>query len=343
MDEFAKCEARNYLSAAGFFLIGAIALLSLLLNFTNTELSYFNWILYLVIGNALLVVATLLFILRKRDMIAILFALLGFLEIIYALTSQGLWSTIITIFLLIAAIITITGKDKKKWLLFLILFLFLLSTINEFNSYDKTVNIVFSAALTLFSFYFAFCCSSERFHLPGHKTLTADETLEFKQTGPTLGYLLFAFITGGYACYYIQGEEILPTEIFYNMELTCGILMIYVAVMLLAVGKMRFTPVMFLLMGVTSLLGIFASGWMFIGIGILWILIGLFAILRKEKRILPGIMLVIYGCTGFFSAYASGTVLSAPVVSIILNLLPCLIAIYISFAVYSQSKKIPLF
>ncbi|HJJ39170.1 MAG TPA: hypothetical protein O0X42_03435, partial [Methanocorpusculum sp.] len=118
--------------------------------------------------------------------------------------------------------------------------------------------------------------------------------------------------------------------------------MIFIAVLLFAVGKMRFTPVMFLLLALTNILVIYSSGAMYIGIGILWLVIGLFCILRKESRILPGIMLIVYACTALFSAYAGVTAVSAPVVSVILNAIPCLIAIYLAFAVYSQ-RKLPKF
>ncbi|HJJ31846.1 MAG TPA: hypothetical protein O0X25_00005 [Methanocorpusculum sp.] len=83
----------------------------------------------------------------------------------------------------------------------------------------------------------------------------------------------------------------------------------------------------------------FSTGAMFIGCGILFIIIGLFAMLRKESRILPGIMLIVYGCSCFFTAYIGG---NFPVVSAILNAVPCLIAIYLAFVVYSQ-KNLPKF
>lgn len=58
--------------------------------------------------------------------------------------------------------------------------------------------------------------------------------------------MLFALITGGYAVHYIMGEAALPLETFVTIELLCGFLMIFVAILLLAVGKMRFTPIMFM-------------------------------------------------------------------------------------------------
>ena len=75
MDEPAKTEARNYLSAAGFFLIAAFGLLRALCE------SRPDHTIDLLAGLGLLLIGALLIVLRKRDMIAILFMMLAFLHI----------------------------------------------------------------------------------------------------------------------------------------------------------------------------------------------------------------------------------------------------------------------
>jgi len=343
MDELAKTESRNYLSAAGFFLISAFLILFIFLNIGSSTFIDSNGLIHLILGIGLLVIATLLIVLRKRDMIAILFFMMGFFQLFLAFSSPGIWNFIMVGFLVLVALVTLTSKEKVKWLLFLIPTIwFVYCLIKVCFGYNPTVFIVFFAVLTVICLYYAFCFACERCHLPGSKILTADETTDFKASGSVLGYMLFALISGGYTLYYILDEAVLPLETFITAELIAGILMIFVAILLLAVGKMRFTPIMFLLMGVTGILSIYSTGYMFIGIGILWIVIGLIAMLRKESRILPGIMLIVYGCTMFFTAFATGAMVSAPVVSAILNAIPCLIAIYLAFVVYSQ-RKIPKF
>jgi len=344
MDELTKTEARNYLSAAGFFIIFAVYLLMTINNVANGD----NFIamssnILVAVGFALLVIATLLIVLRKRDMIAILFIMIGFLELFWIFNTSLAWSTIIAGYILLITLVTLTSKDKQKWLLFLLpLVIFVLNLVNVIVGYNATVNVVGHIIILAITIYYAFCCASERLKLPGRKFLTADEQTDFKASGSVLGYMLFAIVTGGYALYYILGEAILPLETFISMELICGALMIFVAILLIAIGKMRFTPIMFLLLGLTNILSIYSTGYMWIGIGILFIIIGLFAMLRKESRILPGIMLIVYGCTCFFTVYANGAMISAPIVSVILNAIPCLIAIYLSFMVYSQ-RKLPKF
>jgi len=343
MDELAKTEARNYLSAAGFFLIAAAFLMQAFPNIGNSTFVELNDYLLMAIGIGLLIIATLLIVLRKRDLIAILFFMIGFYQLFCASTSPGTWNFIIMGFMVLAALVTLTSKDKVKWLLFLIPAIwFVWRFAWVFIGYNFALLAVFYTIIAVLCLYYAFACASERFSLPGRNLLTADESTEFKASGSVLGYMLFALITGGYALHYILGEAVLPLETFVTIELLCGILMIFVSILLFAVGKMRFTPVMFLLIALIGILSMYSSGAMFIGLGILMIIVGLFAILRKESRILPGLMLIIYGCTWFFSAYVAGTSVSAPVVSVLLNGIPCLIAIYLSFVVYSQ-RKLPKF
>jgi len=343
MDELAKTEARNYLSAAGFFLIAAHFILVIFLNIGSDTFVPPNNYINIAIGIGLLVIATLLIVLRKRDMIAILFFMMGFVQLFLAFSSLGICNLILIGFLVLVALVTLTSKEKGKWLLFLIPAIwFVQRLLRECMGYNTIVDNVLYGILAVICLYYAFCCACERYHLPGSKLLTADETSDFKASGSVLGYMLIAAIAGGYTLYYIFGEAVLPLETFIMMELLAGTLMIFVAILLLAVGKMRFTPIMFLLFGITSILSIYSSGMMYIGIGILWIIIGLFAMLRKESRILPGIMVIVYGCTAFFSVYANGAMISAPVVSAILNAIPCLIAIYLAFVVYSQ-RKLPKF
>jgi len=343
MDELAKTEARNYLSAAGFFLIAAFFILRIYLSVGTTTIVEPYDCLHIALGIGLLIMATLLIVLHKRDMIAILFFMMGFYQLFFAFTSAGIWRSILVGLVLLVALVTLSGQDKKKWMLFLIpLIWFIRSLIIMCIGYSVAGNIVLCIILAVISLYYAFCCACERCNLPGAKILTADENTDFKASGSVLGYMLFAIITGGYALHYILGEAVLPLETFVSLELISGALMIFVAILLLTVGKMRFTPIMFLLIGLTNIITMYCSGTMFIGIGILWFVLGLFAMLRKESRILPGIMMIIYGCSWFFSAYANGALVSVPVVSVFLNAIPCLIAIYLSFVVYSQ-RKLPKF
>jgi len=342
MDELAKTEARNYLSAAGFFLFAAFFMLFFFSSIGNSLFVEISDYFHIALGIGLVVIATLLIVLHKRDMLALLFFMMGFTQLFCAFTSTGAWNLILAGFLLLVALVTLTGQDKKKWMLFLIPLIWLIFIlIIESIGFYPYVNMTLIIILAVLCLYYAFCCACERCKLPGSKLLTADESTDFKASGSVISYMLFACITAGYALHYILGDAVLPIATFPVMELLCGTLMIFVAILLLTVGQMRFTPIMFMLIGLSNIIAMYSTGNMWIGIGIIFVVIGLFAMLRKESRILPGIMVIVYGCTAFFSGLA-GSMPSAPVVSIILNAIPCLIAIYLSFVVYSQ-RKLPKF
>ena len=333
MDEPAKTEARNYLTAAGFFVFAAFALLAAVSG------TFPNETINLVTGLGLLLIGTLLIVLRKRDMIGLLFIMLALCHISMSfLTGFAGYPIFLGLdgLVLLTLLVTLTGKDKAKWLLILPPLVMVVASLAIILGINLAI---VSWVIFAVNMYFALACASERIGLPGRKLLTADEETDFKASGSVLGYILIAASTGMYAVYYIVGESMMHSEYLHAINLVAAVLLIFIAILLFAVAKMRFTPAMFLLMGLADLLAMNSTGAMFIGCGILFIIIGVFAMLRKESRILPGIMLVVYGCTYFFTAYAGGNM---PVVSVILNAIPCLIAIYLAFVVYSQ-KKLPKF
>lgn len=343
MDESARTEARNYLSAAGFFVLATAFLLTILTDAGSSVVVEMNCTLQLVLGIGLLIVSTLLIILRKRDMIAILFFMMGLYQLFLAFTSStGLWSTIMVGFMLLTALVTLTSKDKQKWLLFVIpLIWFLYLLIKACIGENTVILYVFYGILAVISLYYSFVCASERVILPGQKIFTADEQTDFKASGSVLGYMLFAFNIAAWAVFnFARGSAAFPYDTLATLNLLCGSLMLYVAVLLMVVGKMRFTPVMFFLLGITIIFGVFASSNMIIAIGILFLIIGLFTILRKESRILPGLMILI---SSIFFFVLGGTGYGNPwIVLGIIESIVTVIAVYLSFAVYSQ-RNLPKF
>ena len=327
MDELAKTEARNYLSAAGFFIFAAESLLYLISYFTGT-ISEFSPAIEISAGVGMLIIAALLFILRKRDLIGILFVMLGFMDLFWANFGGDQFQVLLSIFAILVAVVTLTSKDKQKWLLFPIPVLLL------FPGVPFIIG-------TLLSLYYALVCASERINLPGRKLLTADEETDFKASGSVLGYMLFGLTMAAWAIFNLFGESYGFTfEALQMLEFICAVLMVFVSILLFAVGKMRFTPVMFLLIAMVTLFGNFSTGAMSIGIGVLFLIIGLFAILRKESRILPGIMLLLTAVVYFI---LGGVGFGIPTIAVgIVEFVVAAISVYLAFVVYSQ-KKLPKF
>jgi len=344
MDENAKTEARNYLSAAGFFLIGGYWLLYFLNNLSNGQFTLSAQVTCITVGVGMMIISTLLIVLRGRDMIALLFAMMGFAHLFWSSTDYYLYSSLqICIFILLVSLVTLTSRDRKKWMISIVpIIMFLWSLVDLFINVFA-VDLAFNFLIAVIPLYFAFCCASERIQFPGSALLNSDDETDFKASGSVLGYMLFAFALGGFVLFYaVNDPSKLPLATVTALKLTSGALMIYVSILLLAVGKMRFTPVMFLLIGLLLIFTVYCEGYMIVGAGILFIMVGLFAMLRKESRILPGIMLFIFGFSGFISMIAGGILPSIPWLSVILNGIPCLIAIYLAFVVYSQ-RELPKF
>ena len=353
MNEIAKNEMRNYLSAAGFFvfalsslMISTSAFVQLILN-VQTGIDITCSILLLLVG-------ILLAVLGKRDLTAITFLMLGSIKLILATTRVIRFETginaevffvniILMIFPIILALILLTAKDKAKYPLAILVGLQGISTIVGYLMPSEIIGIVIGYShiiLAVLALYYALACASERFILPLGKTLSAEQETDFKKSASALGYLTISASMAVWAFFYIFNASDLVADIIYALDGVYAILMILVGILLFAVAKMRFTPVMFLLAGallaVSSVIG---DNFEFI-LGILFIVLGIFAVLRTESRILPGLMFVIYGISYFIGSVSVGAGIT--VLAVIVNGLPALIALYLAVATFSQ-KKLPLF
>ena len=349
MDSNQTSEIRNYLTAAGFLLIGLLFVITAIASViaggdvaVRREMSYMTTG---VLGIVLFIAGILLAIVRGRDLAAITFMLTGFLQATYLLgNTTGGATNLFCIVNILWAVILLFAEDRQKFLFFAVnLLMGLIAVFPAVPAIPAAVRILLFILIILITFYCAFAAGFERITLPGRNLICADTETDFKKSGSALGYIIFAMGSGCWALMYLAGEvsgTLTGVASMQSMELVFGISMLVVAVLLFAVGKMRFTPVMFLLVAAGFLLASYATGMMIYAVGILFVIAGLFAIMRKESRILAGLMLILYGCTAFLSAIGGGAGLS--VVSLILNAVPCLIALYLAVAALSQ-RKMPLF
>ena len=354
MNETAKNEMRNYLSAAGFFVLALTTLMLcpvLLSQITENSFSILTGT-DIVCSILLLLIGVLLAVLGKRDLTAISFLMFGSIKLLLAAarTIGGFGAdeslfiySILQVFLLILALILLTAKDKAKYPLALLIGVEgICNLIGTFSSVDLRMAIIGYSHLILavIVLYYAFACASERITLPLGKTLTAEQETDFKKSASALGYLTISASMAVWAVFYLFNASDIVEEIIYALDGVYAILMILIGILLFAVAKMRFTPVMFLLAGallaVSSVIG---DNFEFI-LGILFIVLGIFAVLRTESRILPGLMFIIYGISYFIGPVAVGAGIT--ILAVIVNGLPAVIALYLAVATFSQ-KKLPLF
>jgi hypothetical protein len=169
MDESAKTEARNYLSAAGFFIISGVCLLVFLgMVLTGQQISQTAQTLLLFAGFGAIVISILLFVCGKRDLAGILFMCFGIWQVCSSLIDAAAAQILLVVFMLFIALITLTAKDKKKWFLFVIPFLNVFPLVLAMAAgLDMNICIsVFTGIAFLISLYYAFACACERVTLP---------------------------------------------------------------------------------------------------------------------------------------------------------------------------------
>ena len=356
MNEIAKNEMRNYLSAAGLFVF-ALSALIVCVEFLGSNTAEFFPLAQkadIILGVLLLLTGVLLAVLGKRDLTSISFLMFGSIRLILVTTSivglETLTSNeiffvniVLQSFFLILALILLTAKDKAKYPLAFLIGLEGIANLVAYTISGNMTGMILGYSrilLAVLALYFAFACASERFTLPLGKTLTAEQETDFKKSASALGYLTISASMAVWAFFYLFKASDGVSELIYTADGIYAILMILVGVLLFAVAKMRFTPVMFLLAGallaVSSVIG---DNFEFI-LGILFIVLGIFAVLRTESRILPGLMFIIYGISYFIGPVAVGAGIT--VLAVIVNGLPALIALYLAVATFSQ-KKLPLF
>ena len=344
MDENAKNEMRNYLSAAGFFVF-AVSTLAIGVSYLSGTVGAEQKNITIISTLLLLLVGVLLAVIGKRDLTAITFLMLGSIKLLMLATGfvSPVVNIILYLFLLILAVILLTAKDKAKYpLAILIALQALFTTVSYIIPYEEIMSSVFGYTrliLTVIALYYAFACASERICFPCSKILTADQETDFKKSASALGYLTISASMLVWAIYYLFNKSEIVANTIYALDGVYAALLILVSILLFAVAKMRFTPVMFLLAGsllaVSSVIGATSE---FI-LGILFIVLGIFAVLRTESRILPGLMFVVYGVSYFIGPVAASA--GIMILAVAVNGIPALIALYLAVATFSQ-RKLPL-
>jgi len=347
MDEITKTSVRNYLSAAGFFLIAGICAIVMVNQGSDFPLvsgELGRTIMCVVLGLSLFLISTFLIILKKRDMIAILFILVGFYMIFRGFSSSQIWDTLVLGYMAFVTIITLVGKDKKKWLLFLIpMIMFVYGIFDLQYGLNIVINIEYNLFLIALSLYFGVCCMSEKIQIPGRNLLTADESTEFASSGTVLCYSFIALSILSYLIYYMMGgNSVVFLEEITILKLLGCIMLIYVVFLQLLLGKRAYVSIFLLLFGIVMILSVFLSGYAIMGLGILLCILGVSTFMRKRPYTLLGVMVICLGIGSSFSQLGGGLLPSLPWVSIVSNGIPFLIALYLSLAVYSQ-KGVPKF
>ena len=114
------------------------------------------------------------------------------------------------------------------------------------------------------------------------------------------------------------------------------------SVLLLFVGKIRFTSAIFLATAFVTWVTPLIGGIELYIVGLIYLMLGLFAVLRKKSFLLMALMFILYGISAFSSIAIAGTI-EILLTQVLLNVIPCLIAIYLALAIFLPKRKLPLF
>ncbi|HJJ54460.1 MAG TPA: hypothetical protein O0X50_00050 [Methanocorpusculum sp.] len=339
MDEIAKTEARNYVSMAGFILIAIFSLFTIFGELDNSSIKASC----LILGILILVLGIFLAILGNRGLTTIFFIAHSMMLLIGYLISGA--SIIVSYALIVLAILMLFGKNGKKFIYFLVsllaglLGLFAVQ-VSMFSSYDFSAIILgLGIAIVVILAWCAIACATERIAFPGRNLICEDEDIDFKTSGSVVGYLLFAMVCAVWVAYYLLSENIVSIDGVNAVKLVCGAFLLLLAVLLFAIAKMRFTPMVFLLVGAVFILSTMVTGTAMYAFGVVLILLGIISFLRHESRVFLALFLIIYGLTYFISVLITGNY-NLGIFHVIINLIPCLVALYLGFAVFTQKKNL---
>ena len=353
MNTDAKEEARNYVTAFGFMSLAALHLL-VLLNTLATEGKVNSVILFeesymccFIAGIACLLSGIVLFILRKRVFAAVTFFLFGVLNIFYAAGQGNIGvSVMFTFFALLLALIFLTSKEKQKYLYFSIIVLYVLAFNLNFMTLEGIwyiLKTVFTGLSTFFLLYLSLACASQKHSMPLRNYLTVEENISFNKSGTVLAFLTFA----SYLCLWITvslaGSVDISPELIYQSQYVYIGVFILLGVLMLFIGKNRFSSFIFISIGFTLWMSLFApstvAGYM---AALMFFLIGSFAVFRNQSTLLFALMLI--GCGFAYMCYEIAAVYPELIsVMVIIEIFCLLVCIYHAFAVFADKPRLPLF
>ena len=339
-------DIRNTLSAVGYFIMGGsllyYALLLLNISFAVSPAENTLMLGSLCCSGFLLLIGTMLIILRKRDFDGITFIVYALILALVAIchTSPFLIVSLGIMELILGGIFLLSREKKKYSITILFVLLGLVLITNQTSPEMVTIICAFAASGMLF---ITGLLSTGLFpSLRLTKMLNADDHTNFRQNGAMIGYLIFAVTMIPWIGLYLTGTSVLTPDAQNQLVIVSVIALLLIGVLMIFVGKSWFTGAIFIGLAFVQALSLTADGVVYFVIGIIIILFGILSLLRKPAYLLSGMMYIIYGISAVSSEYVSGTI-QIQFVQLLLNIIPCLIAIYLAAAVFSRKKKLPLF
>ncbi|HJJ29279.1 MAG TPA: DMT family transporter [Methanocorpusculum sp.] len=354
MRESSKDEARNYLISFGFL---SVAVLYILVMFgylgdpgagmTPFSLSRHLYMCWLIVGIAQMLCGIILLLLRKRVLAAITFLFFGAVHILFY-TSEGnlLIAITLTLSALFLGLVLLTANDRQKYVYSGIIVLN--SGVSVFGFFAgsgvmRVVTAVLMCIAVVLSLYFAVASASQKYAFPLGKYLVANGHITFSRCGAVLGFLIF----GSYILIWTI-HSLVQTEPISEYARVCtgtgyGFILILTGLLLFFIGKKHFIGIVYLCSGLNIWLGTYVpNGYEAYTLPVLFMIIGVFAVLRNNSALLLALVLI---CTGLADIFylVLDVYPELVTISILLEIFSLLLCLYQSFAVFSEKFKLPLF
>ena len=343
-----KTGIRNQLTSFGFLIVAmffVMMALSVFSSGTEDAIDVFSsemLIPGLIIGTALFVTGTVLLFLGKRVLTAVTFILMvpNILSFVL-LGNNPVLSALSGIFSIIFALILLTSKDPQKYA-FAAVNALLGAAFISYLINDAACGIIVSIA-SAFLIWLSISGGTGKLQYSIAKHLAEDGDMTFSRCGAVIGFLLLAKITATELIF-----DYFADTAFYEMDsvLILGFiyagLIVFVGVLLLFIGKRQATALFFFGAAVAFLLELWCDG-AFSYLAVVFSLVfGILIVLRGRALILPailwigeGFILLLYEQLEFFPEILT---------AMLLMTLGCAaVEVYLSFAVFSEKPKLPVF
>jgi len=344
-----KSAMRNYVMAAGLVALFVFSLIVADINirgYTTYEFLRANNIIFAsIFFVVLLSLGIILALLHKRDLVSITFILLAmsiFLPQFGAYFFGGFTGYAMIAIVLISGIMFLFTRNEQRIACSTLLILRgLMFGSALMPSYSHEFVAVLSIIMAIVCAYFAIVIVLGNLKLPLYSMLTVDETdsskdgspVHFSVTGSILGYMLFSAAMLSSVLFYCGVDDV-SIKACYATEAVCGLMLIVTGFIMLVAGRMKFTSMLFIMIGIVTSTTMMIMGTSHICF-LFYLLIAIFCFFKEDRRILVGLAVLIYGLTYPISASVGGDIFA---LSVVLNLAPFLILMYVCLALCSDGR-----
>lgn len=342
LSEETKNMMRNYAMFAGFFTTFITYLFVLTMDPEKMTYDWYQTYMMLgIVGNLLgILFGTILAFLHKRDLVAIYFIIQSVLGLItFEYMSVDTTVLVCGVSLILGVMFLFSGNEQK-WIVSILSIICGLDMFSLWMEDAVMFEMILGAAIAAITGYCSFVLVCEKWKLPLYNLLTADledesadgTPVHFKTTGSIMAYILIATSQIGYLLYYTNAG--FGMEWALTLGSICGGCLVLISIMMLVAGRMKSTPFIFMAAAFTMI----ASATMenFLVYAVTFLFLGAVMLVRKDSRILTALMFLVMGFSSLFGS--SLGIIDNLTVSAILNVIPAIIAVYLSFALTSDGK-----